>query len=205
MKNNNQKTSPRVVKKEILFADIALFLLGLLMIIFKNQISAIICVAIGIILGIWGIIRLVKYFANDKTEALSSFGLAQGIALISFSVVFIIKPELLSGIVSVLLGIILIITGVVKLQYAVDMIKLKTKLWLVPLFGSIVSIALGVLSFIYTDMSWLMIFVGIALMVTAVWDLISVLLLARTSARNAEDNVIEVEATEVDTYDSYTE
>ena len=109
----------------------------------------------------------------------------------------VVKPLALVEVLTLALGVVLLISGVLKLQYAVDFLRLKGDLWWVPFAGALVTIGLGALVFFnpFSTMKWLMLFIGISFMINGVWDLVSVLLL---SQEVKTDDVIEVEAKELD-------
>ncbi len=206
MKKFSEKVQKHVksTKRELTFVDIALLVLGVLMIIFPEQSGDIICITIGIILGIWGLVRLITYFASGKVESFGSFALVQGAALLGFGILFIINPGILKTFLSAALAIILIVSGVMKFQYAVDFLRLKAKFWYISLLGAIISITLGAIVFFnpFTATKWLMLFIGISLTVNALWDLVSVAILSRTANNFAKknDGMIDVDSTEaVDT------
>ncbi|MBQ1977370.1 MAG: DUF308 domain-containing protein [Ruminococcus sp.] len=187
-KNKEKKISEKLtasdknIKRELIFADIAMMVLGLLMVILPKQSADVICIAAGIFLGIWGLIKLVTYFASKKTAPFTSFGLVEGATLAGFAVFFILSPQVLKEFLEIVLAIVLLISAVMKLQYTVDFLRLKEKFWYIPLIGAAVSIALGVLIFIDPfNNHGLMLFIGISYLVNGLWDIISVLVLSNAS------------------------
>ncbi|MGN0453005.1 MAG: DUF308 domain-containing protein [Ruminococcus sp.] len=203
-KENNAKMR-KGIQRELVFADIALIVLGLIMTVFPDKSGDIICIVIGIILGIWGILRLVSYFTSDKVDAFGSFALVQGSALLGFGVLFIVKPEFLAGLLLSALAIILIIGGVMKLQYAVDFLRIKARFWWISLIGALLSIVLGIIVFFNLSAvaTWLMIFIGVSFLVCGIWDLISVALLSRLAKKFQQEITVEVEADSVVDEDIY--
>lgn len=207
MKDITEKLKKHVksTKREIAFIDVAILLLGILMIIFPEQSGDIICIAIGIILGIWGLVRLITYFASGKAESFGSFALVQGAALLGFGILFIINPGMLKTFLTAALAIILIISGVMKLQYAVDFLRLKAKFWYVSLLGAIISITLGAVVFFnpFSAAKWLMLFIGISLVVNALWDLVSVAILSKiiNNFTKNNDKMIDVDSTSAEDTD----
>lgn len=195
----NSSKKAKSIKREIIFADLALMVLGLIMVIFPEQSNDIIIIAIGIALCIWGILRLVSYFSHDSLEIFGSFSLVQGASLIGFGIFFIVCPSALQIFLATSLGIIIIIGGVMKLQYAVDMIRLKVSYWWISLVTAIITIALGVISLInpFTVSKWLMLFIGIAFLANGILDLVSVILLSNRIKAKSND-MIDVEISDDD-------
>ncbi len=174
--------SDKNIKRELIFADIAMLILGLLMVILPKQSPDVICITAGIFLGLWGLIKLVTYFASKKSAPFTSFGLVEGATLAGFSVFFILSPQVLKDFIEIVLAIVLLISAVMKIQYTVDYLRLKAKFWYIPLLGAVVSIALGVFIFIDPFKNfWLMLYIGIAFLVNGIWDIVSVILLSNVS------------------------
>lgn len=195
------KAASKNTKKEIAFIDLALLVLGILMIIFPEESGDIICIAIGAILGVWGLVRLITYFASGKIESFGSFALVQGAALIGFGILFVLNPDMLTTFLFAVLAIVLIVSGVMKLQYAVDFLRLKAKYWYISLLGAVISITLGAIVFFnpFTAAKWLMLFIGISLVVNALWDIISVMALSKIAKSfiKKSESVINVDASKV--------
>ncbi len=178
-----QSTNTKNIKREIVFADIGIIILGLLMVIFPANAGKIICITGGIFLGIWGLIKLVSYFATVKNGPFSSFGLVQGATFVSFAIFLILAPQFVQPFLVAVLALILIISAVMKIQYTVDFLRLKSKFWYIALIGAVVSIALGTITLfnLNNTSKGLMLFVGIAFLVTGAWDIVTVALLSNTS------------------------
>ena len=110
----------KTIKFEIIIVSIALFVLGLLLVIFPTASQEIICKGIGVALCVWGVLRLINYFRIAGSEILGSYGLVQGVTLLAFGMFFVIKPGFIAVFLGTALAIIIIIDGILKLQYAVD-------------------------------------------------------------------------------------
>ena len=82
----------KTIKFEIIIVSIALFVLGLLLVIFPTASQEIICKGIGVALCVWGVLRLINYFRIAGSEILGSYGLVQGVTLLAFGMFFVIKP-----------------------------------------------------------------------------------------------------------------
>ena len=202
MKTEESKKNKHIngTKREITFVNLATLVLGIFLIIFPEKSADIVCICTGAILGIWGLVRLIAYFASGKVESFGSFGLVQGAALLGIGILFVINPGILKTFLTAALGIILIVSGVMKLQYAVDLLRLKAKFWYLSLLGAVISITLGAVVFFnpFSTAKWLMIFIGIALVVNALWDIVSVIALTKAITAN-DKKMIEAEVVEEDT------
>lgn len=177
---NNLSKTVSSAKRELIFISIALAAMGLLMVIFPETSKTIICRVIGIVLCVWGAVWVIEYFMGSRGEVLTSFGLVRGIALLAFGGYFIAKPDVLAAFLTTALAILIIVDGILMLQYAIDLSRLKARGWWVQLIGAGVAIALGVV--VWTDpfgaAKTLTIFSGVVLLVEGLWDLVSVLYIA---------------------------
>ncbi len=182
------------IKKSLILADVAIIVLGVLMIVFPERSGDFICRAIGVILCVMGVFRVVAYFAYDRSELFSSFALVQGAAFIGFGVYFLARPQFLAAFLTVALALVLIIGGVMKLQYTIDLARMGSSLWWIELIGALIMATLGVVAFLdpFEAASGLMIFIGVSFLVDGIWDMISVLWLSRTVKRlkNAVENEV---------------
>ena len=150
----------KTIKFEIIIVSIALFVLGLLLVIFPTASQEIICKGIGVALCVWGVLRLINYFRIAGSEILGSYGLVQGVTLLAFGMFFVIKPGFIAVFLGTALAIIIIVDGILKLQYAVDFYHLESDKWWIELIGAVVMV---------------IVFIGIALMIEGLWDFISLM------------------------------
>lgn len=189
----------RGIRREIIFTNLAVIVLGLLMVLFPDSSTDLICRATGAILCIWGIIRIVSYFAQKSTEAFASFALVQGAAMLGFGIYFLVRPEFLASFLSVVLGIILIVGGVMKLQYAIDFLRLKATGWWIQIAGALVMAVLGVVALVnpFAAANTLTIFLGAAFLLDGVWDLVAVSFLSHF-VKKVRQAVSEANAVETD-------
>ena len=151
----------KTIKFEIIIVSIALFVLGLLLVIFPTASQEIICKGIGVALCVWGVLRLINYFRIAGSEILGSYGLVQGVTLLAFGMFFVIKPGFIA----------------VKLQYAVDFYHLESDKWWIELIGAVVMVVIGIIALLnpFSTSSALIVFIGIALMIEGLWDFISLM------------------------------
>ncbi len=167
----------KTIKLEIIIVAVALFVLGLFLVIFPAASQEIICKAIGVALCVWGVLRLINYFRIAGNEVLGSYGLVQGVTLLAFGMFFVIKPQVIGVFLGTALAIIIIVDGILKLQYAVDFYHLQSDKWWIELIGAVFMVVIGVIALLnpFSTTTALTVFIGIALMVEGVWDFISLM------------------------------
>ena len=100
--------------------SVGLIVMGLCF-MFLPEISALtICYCVGAVSIVFGIIKLMGYFSKDVYRLAFQFDLALGIAMIVLGAVEVIRPRLLLGLLPVVLGIIVLVDGLFKIQTALD-------------------------------------------------------------------------------------
>lgn len=167
----------KAIKMEIIIVSVALFVLGLLLVIFPTASQEIISKGIGVALCVWGVLRLINYFRIAGSEILGSYGLVQGVTLLAFGMFFVIKPEAIAVFLGTALAIIIIVDGILKLQYAVDFYHLESDKWWIELVGAVIMVVIGVVALFnpFSTSSALIVFIGIALMIEGIWDFVSLM------------------------------
>lgn len=160
--------------KSMFIVNLALIVLGVLFIIFPENSVKIICYASGAILCLLGVYKLVQYF-KDGIKDITSFGLAGGIGLVSVGLLLFFKPNFISDVLTILFGIILIISGIIKLQQAINVKNSKGKAWWTVLCVAVIALVSGLfaLFFPFATRKVLFIFIGISLIVDGLLGIIS--------------------------------
>lgn len=145
---------------------------GLLFILLPGLTMRTICYLLALALGIVGIWNIAGFFRASATQN-SSNGLARGIILLLCALFLMLKSELVISIIPVVLGFGVVVSGVMKLQNAVSLYKIKSKSWIAVLVTALLCLILGVVLIEnpFTAASTLMIFIGIGLLFSGLTDL----------------------------------
>ena len=165
------------IKIELIIISIVLFALGLFLVVFPEISQLIICKAVGIALCVWGVLRLITYFSMVRKEIFASFGFVQGISLLAFGLFFVMKPEVIAMFFGTILAIVIIIDGILKLQYGIEFYRMEADKWWIEAVVAALMVVMGVIALFnpFDSSVALMIFIGIVLMVEGVSDLISII------------------------------
>lgn len=172
-------------------AAVALIIIGLMFIIFRDTSLDIICYVAGALLAVWGVLCLVTFFATGMGRAQAG-DLTLGLTLILIALILFIKPWVITGIITVLFGIALIVDGAVKLQQFVAMNKAKIKSRWAVLAIAIISLVLGILIVFDPFGGAIMIFAGISLIVAGVMDLCAIGITKNFKVKS-EENIIDLD------------
>ncbi len=114
---------------------------------------------------ITGIIGIVRYFMNDEFRRLDSYGFSAGCMMVILGVCGFVRVEEVSGYFVTIIGLTVIATGVVALQSALDLSRMKDVLWIPVLILAVVMTAAGVFVLMNTAldetvMNWIMLLDG---------------------------------------------
>ena len=158
------------IRNEMIGLSIVLMLAGIFMILFPNTSGNIIC---------RGVVRLVAYFRNN--EILGSFGLVQGVALAGFGLYILIRPGIIEVFLTTVFAIIIIVDGILKLQYALDFRKLDAGGWWIEAVCAAVMIILGIVVLFnpFATVAAVMLFIGVVFVFEGAWDLASILYISK--------------------------
>lgn len=168
------------------------FLLGLLFLIFHQQVTLVVCYLLGAALLLAGVVQVVSYLVNRQETTLSDrFALCLGVLVGVGGGVILAMPGLLSGVINWLFGIVLMVDGIIKLKTALEARESSTGWWLSLIFA-LAAFLLGVsLIFMPVDQSALTIFTGIFFMIVAVLNGVSFFYIRKT-AKKIQQAISEV-------------
>ncbi|HIU41737.1 MAG TPA: DUF308 domain-containing protein [Candidatus Egerieicola faecale] len=169
------------------------FVLGLLFLIFNQQLTLIICYILGAALLLGGVVQVVSFLVNRAETTLADrFALCLGVLIGIGGGVILAMPGLLSGVINWLFGIVLIVDGIIKLKTALEAKQSSTGWWLSLIFALAAFLLGVVLMFMPVEQSVLTIFTGIFLMVVAVLNGVSYVYIRRT-VKKVEQAITEVQ------------
>ena len=153
-------------------------MVGILLLIDPVGFTSGIIVVFGIVLAVIGAISLFRYFREDAETASQESGLAKGIIFAIFGLFCAFKSEwfmVTFPLLTVLYGILTLVSGVSKVQWAVDMLRAKQKYWFVEVISAVLTIicAILILTNPFTSTAFLWTFIGVSMIVEAVVDVIA--------------------------------
>lgn len=157
---------------------VAELLIGVLLLIEPVKFTSGIIILFGVIMALMGLSNIVAYFREEAVYAAQEHTLSQGLTFLVAGGFCIIKYQWLLAtfpILTVLYGVVTLLTGISKVQWAVDMLRLKQKYWYVALICAAVTLILAVVilwnPFATMTITW--IFIGISLIAEAVADCVA--------------------------------
>ena len=177
------------MKAEMLILNIAIAVLGLIMVIIPDEFNRFMGQILGVGLIIWGVLRCISFLRLKGEDMFGSFALVQGAGMLGFGIFFLVKPNSFGELLNVALAIIVMLIAVLKIQNAINYMKLKIKNWWLHLILAVLLLGFGVVALVRPEgiaANLLLIFIGISFVVSAVWDIVSILFLSKVIKKTAK-------------------
>lgn len=154
---------------------------GVLLLIDPIGFTTGIIILLGILLTAAGIKNIVRYFRTEPETARQENSLVKGLLFTSGGLFCILETDWFFAafpLLTVLYGILIFVSGVNKLQWAIDMFRMKQKYWFVALLGAILSLLFALIVLInpLASTAALWMFVAVSLLVEAVFDVITLVI-----------------------------
>lgn len=157
-------------------------LVGILLLINPVGFTTAIIKTAGVLLIVVGALEIYRYFRIVPEIAFREQGLAKGLCLALGGLFCILRSKwfiVTFPLMTILYGIVILITGIVRIQWTVDMLRMKTEHWYLAAIGAVLSLVFAVViltnPFGMTTFLWT--FVAISLIVDAVADLVVLIIM----------------------------
>lgn len=100
---------------------------------------------VGATMVVFGVVKLVGYFAKDLYRLAFQFDLAFGILLITVGAILLAKPLGTAGLLCAALGVVLLADGLLRVQTALDARRFGLNTWWLMLALAVITGAVGAL------------------------------------------------------------
>ena len=176
------------VKWNVILSSVIYVIIGVLLIIWPDIMTKNICYVIGFCSIAIGIVNIIDYIRHDILLEGYKYSLVIGLAFILVGIFILTKVEMVMSIIPFLLGLAVTISGFMKFQNAIDLIRLKYSGWGVVLFISGLNIAFGIVLMAnpFASAMILSICIGIGMIYSGVSDLIATIMLSNSMKKLAK-------------------
>lgn len=183
----------RTAKIGYIIVSAALCMLGVWLIAIPGISVSLLGMLCGILLILFGCVRLVGYFSKDLYRLAFQYDLTFGILLIALGVIMLVHPGSLMMFICITLGISILADGLFKIQIALESKRFGIrKWWLIFTFAALTGICGLALMFRPGEGSrLLMILLGITLLAEGILN-ISTMITAVKIIKHQKPDVIEV-------------
>lgn len=160
---------------EVLFAGIAV----LLLFVPSIQILHICYTVCGAALAI-GVYLIVRYFLTDAFRDINHYGFSAGVLLVVLGICGMLRAEKIAGVFLPCAGIFLLFSGVVKLQYTLDLRRMRDPAWVALLAVTLIltGCSIAVMLQPFDDADFYYLFARIVMLADGVFGLLTLLYLS---------------------------
>lgn len=154
---------------------LAAIIIGLILTIWPGLASSVVICGIGAVGIVIGIIHAVRYMMLDARQSVVSYDMGLGLVWIVGGILVIVLKNFLLSLLPVFFGLVILMGGIAKLQFTLNMKRMGLRRWYVELAGAVLSIVLGtlILTNPFSTAMLLMRIIGIALLIEGIQDLAS--------------------------------
>ncbi len=178
------------LKWGMIISSVALVILGIILFVWPEATMNVICYILAGLLLILGVGFLINYIRQDIHRILYRHDLVFGVSAILGGILIFIKVEQLTNLIPVVLGFLVTISGILKLQNSVDLFRLGYGTWHVAFAFAIINVVVGVILLIDPFAKEILIMaIGISLIYSGITDLyvtIAIALKLRHEQKNSE-------------------
>lgn len=187
------------VKANTILSSLLCAALGLVLVIWPDISMQIVCIAIGAVLILCGVIRLFGFFLNHDGSVYTQGNLVMGIVLVVVGIWIVATPGKVLVIIPIIVGILIVIHGVNNIQQTITLCKGKYSMWWLALIMAILTIGLGALLIIrpFAALDTLVMLIGFFL----IYDGLSNVWIVSRIAKTVKMARQEAEAVDVDAHD----
>lgn len=166
-------------RKNFVILSVFYVIAGIVLLFWPAMSIELFCKTLGIGLLIVGIAHIIIYFTKDHMLNIMQMDLVLGVICVAFGAFLLLHPDFVETVMPFVIGILLLMGAIVKLQNAIDMKRLKFVHWKVILGFAIVLLILGAI-LIYNPFQGqvLLIYIGVSLMVDGLVNIVSMLCIA---------------------------
>jgi uncharacterized membrane protein HdeD (DUF308 family) len=130
-------------KKSFVAASLAYVVLGLVLLLFPDLTTSLICTAVGLLLLAYGVSAGLSFFAGSGGGYRSQLDMVLGGFAAILGVLFLLKPHTLLSVLPIIFGLYILIDGFLNLKRGLDMRSYGYAGWTTTLVLSVVSVVLG--------------------------------------------------------------
>lgn len=184
------KSLIRDMKQNYIVNAVIMIILGLVLIIWPEILGNMLCYLLGGALILMGIFQLVGFLRGERLGFYNKFSATMGIVLVLLGIWVCAKPNVVLSVIPVVIGIIILIHGLMDIQYARDIRNSGAPNWWIALICALVTLGLGIFlvlnPFIMYQMT--MIVIGIAMLYDGASDLV-LLLFAHLAQKDTDRRI----------------
>lgn len=165
------------LKNGIVASGVVLIIAGLILLFFPETTTKTIAYMAAATILLMGLTQLIGYFRSSPADGRYSGGIVLGIFFIVVAAVLFFNAEAVISIIPIILGVIILLSGIVKFQQSIDLARMKVSRWSTVLATAILNVILGLVVILnpFSTVTTLLQLVGIGLIYSGISDIIATL------------------------------
>lgn len=133
------------IKTNVVISSALCVILGLVLVLRPGMSMWIVCTAVGVVLILSGVMRMIDYFASRDGSLFSQANLIFGIVLTVVGVWIVMKPDKVMAVIPIIVGIVIAIHGLHNVQQALELWRDRYERWWIALLMGVLTVGFGVL------------------------------------------------------------
>lgn len=156
---------------------------GIILIMYPDVTGTILCSALGICACIYGVIKIIAYLLGREHSGFFRIDLIIGVVFTSLGVFALLQPVVVLSILPVMMGIVIFLDGITKLQRSLTLHKMGYSHWWIILILAIVTACLGLFLIFkpFEVAEMMIIFLGISFILDGLSDIWALFCFSRFS------------------------
>lgn len=180
------------LKWNLILLAVIFIALGIVLILWPGATMKTICYLLAAMLLAIGVVSLINYLRKDISGIIYRYDLVVGLCAILGGILVIVKVDKLADLIPAVLGFLVTMSGIMKMQNSVDMLRLGHGTWHVAFAMAIVNIVAGIVLLMnpFEAAQILIMCLGIALVYSGITDLYVTISISRRLSRLKTEIVV---------------
>ena len=176
---------------------VIMVILGIVLVIWPHILGVMLCYLLGGALIVMGVFQLISFLRGERLGFYNKFVMMMGIVLVLLGIWICAQPRIVLSIIPVVVGIIVLIHGLMDIQYTLDIKKAGSEKWWIALIAAVLTLIVGLLLVLnpFTVYEITMVLVGVAMLYDGGSDL-ALLLFSYLAQRDTDKRLREFKGNE---------
>lgn len=165
------------LKSGIMASGVVLIIAGFILLFFPEATTKTIAYMAAAIFLLMGLTQIIGYLRSNPADGRYSGGIVVGVFFVLVAAFIFFRAEAVISIIPIILGIIILLSGIVKFQQAIDLARMKVSRWSTVLATALLNVILGAVVILnpFSTVTTLLQLVGIGLIYSGLSDIIATL------------------------------
>ena len=180
------------LKWNLILLAVIFIALGIVLILWPGATMKTICYLLAAMLLALGVASLINYLRKDISGIIYRYDLVVGLCAILGGILVVVKVDKLTDLIPAVLGFLVTMSGILKMQNSVDMLRLGHGTWHVAFAMAIVNIVAGIVLLMnpFEAAQILIMCIGIALVYSGITDLYVTISISRRLSKIKTEIVV---------------